>query len=305
MITLLGTGAMATLFAARLGRCAPVMMLGSWGEAIAAINQNGVRVESGGRIETALVTATDDPAQCAGARFTLVLVKAWQTGRAAAQLKTFLPADGAALTLQNGLGNFETLAAELGAERVALGVTTLGATLLGPGHVRESGAGPIHLVDHPRLEPLIALLRAANFEVSQSPREASNLHSLMWGKLVVNCAINSLTAILRVPNGELLNRPEALTMMNAAAREAAAVAAAKGILLPFADPAARTREVAQATAANRSSMFQDILRGAMTEVEAINGAVVREGQRLGVPTPVNETLYQLVKMLSNRRTDYS
>ena len=281
---------MATLFAARLGRHAPVTMLGSWVEAVYAINSGGVRADDGPGVR---VVATSEAAQCAGSRFALVLVKAWQTARAARQIKSFLPTDGVALTLQNGLGNFETLAAELGEERVALGVTTQGATLLGPGHAREGGHGVTHVAEHPRLTPLVDLLHSAHFEILQSP--ISNLQSLAWGKLIVNCAINPLTALLRVLNGELLNRPDALAVMDAAAREAAAVANAKGIVLPFPDPAARAREVAQATAANRSSMFQDILRGAMTEVDAINGAVAREAAKIGAPAPVNEMLWRLIR----------
>jgi 2-dehydropantoate 2-reductase len=153
------------------------------------------------------------------------------------------------------------------------------------------------VAEHPRLQPLIDLLRAADFEVHQSP--ISNLQSLTWGKLAINCAINPLTALLRVPNGELLNRPEALSLMDSAANEVAAVAGAKGIKLPFANVAQRAREVAYATASNRSSMFQDILRGAPTEVDAINGAVVREGHSLNVPTPTNEKLWRSVKTLEN------
>ncbi len=95
------------------------------------------------------------------------------------------------------------MAAELGEDRVALGITTQGATLPAPGHAREGGRGPIHVADHPRLTPLVDLLRAASLKFS-------SLQSLTWGKLVVNCAVNPLTAILRVPNGELLNRPDAL-----------------------------------------------------------------------------------------------
>jgi 2-dehydropantoate 2-reductase len=293
-ITIVGTGAMATLFAARLGGLAPVIMLGSWQEAVTAINTDGLTLNGrpGPR-----VSATTNPAHCAGSQFAIVLVKAWQTGRAATQIKTFLPDNGVALSLQNGLGNFETLVEQLGAERVALGTTTQGATLLGPGQVREGGRGVTHVAEHPQLQPLVDLLRAADFDIHQSPREASNLQSLIWGKLAINAAINPLTAILRVPNGELLNRPEALTLLDAAANEVAAVAQAKGIELPFANAGLRAREVAQATAQNRSSMFQDILRGAMTEVDAINGAVLREGIKVGVPAPMNDVFWRLVKSL--------
>ena len=122
--------------------------------------------------------------------------------------------------------------------------------------------------------------------------------SLLWGKLAVNCAINALTALLRVPNGELLARPDAAAVMDEAATECAAVARARGIPLPFADAAAQARSVAAHTASNRSSMFQDILRGAPTEIDAINGAVAQAGARLGVAVPVNTTLWRLVRALA-------
>ncbi len=282
---------MASLFAARLGPLAPVTMLGSWQEAVTAINRDGLHLGDGPGVK---VAATTDPADCAGSAFALVLVKAWQTARAAEQIKSFLPANGVALTLQNGLGNFETLVEALGEGRVALGTTTQGATLIGPGQVREGGEGITHVAEHPRLAPFIELLRAANFDIVQSP--ITNLQSLIWGKLAVNCAINPLTALLRVTNGELLNRPDALVMMDMAVREVEAVARAKHIDLPFSDAAQQARAVAQATANNRSSMFQDILRGARTEVDAISGAVVREGKAVNVPTPVNETLWRLVRL---------
>lgn len=291
-LTIVGSGAMATLFAARLGSLVPITMLGSWREAVTAMDNGGLTLN--GR-PGPKVSATTDPADCAGSRFAIVLVKAWQTVRVAPLIKTFLSADGVALTLQNGLGNFESLAEVLGEDRVALGTTTQGATLLGPGQVQEGGRGPTHVAEHPRLTPLIELLRSANFDIHQSP--ISNLQSLTWGKLAINAAINPLTALLRVPNGELLNRPDALEVMDATASEVAAVAKAKGIELPFADAGQRAREVAQATAQNRSSMFQDILRGAMTEVDAINGAVVREGQQVGIAVPINLVLWRLISAL--------
>jgi 2-dehydropantoate 2-reductase len=295
MIVIVGTGALATLFAARLARHTPLTLLGTWSEAITAINHHGLQVE--GESESIRVKATADSADCAGASLALVLVKAWQTERAALQISQFLAPNGLALSLQNGLGNFEALAAELGADRVALGTTTLAATLLGPGQVRDASSSQslTSLARHPQLNLFAQLLQTAGLRTDTV--EADQLQSLIWGKLVVNCAINPLTALLRVPNGELLQRPDALALMESAAHEAAAVAVAKKIQLPFSDPAARARQVAQATAANRSSMFQDILRGAMTEIEAINGAVVNAGAKAGVATPVNTTLYRLVKAL--------
>jgi len=221
----------------------------------------------------------------------LVLVKSWQTERAARQLAGCLRPDGLALTLQNGLGNLEHLQAVLGPERPALGVTAQGATLLGPGHVRIGGKGLTSVGEHPRAQPAVDLLQRAGFET----RLAGQVESLIWGKLVVNAGINALTALIRVPNGALLGSSELTDLMEAAAREAAAVAAAKGIALPYPDSAARVREVARATAANHSSMFQDVLRGAPTEIDAINGAVVREAQAVGLSAPVNEVLWKLVR----------
>jgi 2-dehydropantoate 2-reductase len=119
----------------------------------------------------------------------------------------------------------------------------------------------------------------------------------VWGKLVINAAINPLTALLRVPNGVLLERPAAREMMKALACESARVAAAENVELPFADPVAAAEEVARKTAGNRSSMLQDILRGAPTEIDAICGAVVQAAQRHKIDTPANWAAWKLVKSL--------
>jgi 2-dehydropantoate 2-reductase len=304
-LTILGTGALACLFGARLAPHADVTLLGTWAEGVQAIREDGIRLEAGrgygnhldgdapGRV--LMVRATTDPREAGPADVALILVKSWQTGRAATQAAQVLAPGGIALTLQNGLGNLEQIQAVVGEGRALLGVTTLGATLLGPGHVRAGGDGPVYLSDDPRLGGLGAVLRHASFDVRQSP--LSDLQSLLWGKLAVNCGINALTALLRVPNGELLECPEARLLMERAAQEAAAVAQARGIRLPYADAAAQAASVARATAANRSSMLQDVERGAPTEIEAINGAVAREGRRLGVAAPVNEALCRLVSGL--------
>jgi 2-dehydropantoate 2-reductase len=151
--------------------------------------------------------------------------------------------------------------------------------------------GPTYIAPHPRLETLVDLLETAGFEV----HAASDLLSLMWGKLVVNTGINALTALLEVRNGKLLEGTHARSLMNTAAMETARVAEAQGIKLPYDDPTQEVEAVARRTAENESSMLQDIRRGAPTEVDAINGAVVREGDRLGVPAPVNRTLWNLVR----------
>ena len=297
-VLIVGTGALACLFAGRLSAAgASVTMLGTWEAGLQALQRRGVRVEADegservSRERAYPVRATADPDTCAGARLALVLVKSWQTARAAAQLAQCLSPEGIALTLQNGLGNRDTLTEALGADRVALGVTTTGATLLGPGRVRPGGEGAVSVGAHPRLGPLVDILRRAGFTVEQ----VGQADDLLWSKLVINAAINPLTALLRVPNGELLRRPSARALMAQLAREAAAVARALGRQLTYPDPVAIAEEVARRTAVNHSSMLQDVQRGAPTEIDAICGAIVSVGEQQDVPTPVNRTLWRLVK----------
>jgi len=292
-ILIVGTGALATLFAARLSASGhPITMLGTWADGLNALNENGARlVDADGAEHAYPVDATSDSADCQGARFALVLVKSWQTERVTGQLADCLAEDGLALTLQNGMGNRELLAGTLGQPRVALGVTTTGATLLGPGLARAGGEGVISVEAHPRLRPLKDALRGAGFNV----QVVNDADALVWGKLVINAAINPLTALLRVPNGELLQRPAAHKMMGVLAREAAAVATAQGIHLPFKDAMQAAEDVARKTASNHSSMFQDIRRGAPTEIDAICGAITKTGEKLGVSTPVNRVCWHLTR----------
>lgn len=295
-ILIVGTGALATLFAARLkGAGNQVTMLGTWKEGIRALNRDGARlVDSHGNEKRFPVRATDDPRECVGAKHAIVLVKAWQTERVARQLRDCLAEDGLALTLQNGLGNRETLARDLGQGRVALGTTTTGATLLGPGLVKAGGEGIVSLERNQALGLLEEALKSAGFNV----QTVDNPESLIWGKLVVNAAINPLTALLKVKNGQLLERPFAREVMKTLARETANVANAENIVLPFDDPVAKAEEVAHKTAANTSSMLQDVLRGAPTEIDAICGAVVRAAERHGIGAPVNWTCWKLVRSLT-------
>jgi 2-dehydropantoate 2-reductase len=294
-LLIVGTGAMACLFAARLSAArVRVIMLGTWEEGLKALNNEGVRlVSADGSEECYQVQATQDPEDCIGVRYALVLVKSWQTPRAAKQLAECLAEDGLAMSLQNGLGNREQLAQTLGAKRVVLGVTTIGATLLGPGRVYQAGEGVISLGAHANLGILSNLFRAAGFVIENAP----DANALLWGKLVINAAINPLTAILGVPNGELLNRSTARALLQATAREVAAVAVAQGIRLPYPDPVVAAENIARRTAENHSSMLQDVQRGVPTEIDAICGAVVQAGEQTGVPTPINRTLMQLVKAL--------
>ena len=297
-ILIVGTGALATLFAARLAQAGTqISMLGTWEAGLEALRKEGARlVEADGVEQRFEVQATDNPRECRGIEHVLVLVKSWQTEYIASRLRECLAEVGLAVTLQNGLGNYETLSQALEPRRVALGSTTTGATLLGPGLVRAGGEGIISIERHPAVGPIEEALRAAKFNVNM----VDDAQTLIWGKLVINAAINPLTALLHVPNGKLLESPSAREMMSALATETAQVAAAEKIRLPFSDPIAAAEEVARKTYSNHSSMLQDVLRGAPTEIDAICGAVVRVAQRHDIEAPANWACWKLVKAMTEK-----
>ncbi|HWI63396.1 MAG TPA: 2-dehydropantoate 2-reductase [Symbiobacteriaceae bacterium] len=287
-VGILGAGALGSLFAYYLSSRTSSEV---WLLARSPVPET-VTVDGEGSAAVRVTAAPTEPVD-----LLLVMVKAYATADAIRWAAGAVGPETVALTLQNGLGNAEALAGFLGPDRVLAGTTAQGATLLAPGQVRHGGAGPTHLApwggDSSRAAEVASLLNQAGLPTALE----ADPRPLLWSKLAINCGINALTALLRVPNGELLNRPGACRLMEAAAAEAGAVAAASGVMLPE-DPVERVRQVARATAANRSSMLQDVERGRRTEVDAINGEVAARGRQLGVPTPVNETLLQLVNSLS-------
>lgn len=302
-VVIFGVGAMGTLFGSRLSPLAEVTLVGHWAEQIDTIRRDGLTVtRPDGRRSQHRLHITSNLAQVAPADVALILVKSYQTARAARQAARVLQPDGLAITLQNGLGNLERLAEAVGRERAALGITAQGATVPAPGRLDHAGEGPTYLARLPgreqQLEQVAALFNAAGIETSL----VNDADSLLWGKLAINAGINPLTALMRVPNGMLVEDESLRRLMAAAANEVARVAEAQGIQLPFADAAARTAEVARATAANRSSMLQDVSRAGPTEIDAISGAVVRFGRRLGVPTPVNEFLLRQMQARAQLKT---
>jgi 2-dehydropantoate 2-reductase len=295
---------MACLFAARLaGTGVDVTMLGSWPDGLSALRTYGVRLlDLSGNEQCYPVQVIDDANHREAFSEAIVLVKSWQTSRAAAQLVRCLDRSGIALTLQNGLGNYETLVGVLGTERAALGVTTVAARLIEPGYVEHTGEGKVTLGLHPRLANLHEALANCGFTVESN----ADPRSLLWGKLVINASINPLTAILGITNGGLLAQADIRELLREIATEAEFIAYHNGVRLPYPDPIDMVEQVAMNTAANRSSMLMDILNGRPTEIDAINGAIVHAGEEAGVPTPVNRVLWQLVRgldSLSGRNKD--
>jgi 2-dehydropantoate 2-reductase len=286
-LLIFGTGALACIFGARLARTGtPVTLVGTWHAALERIAADGVSVEDGSGTWSERVGVRHRGDELPRGEPVLVLVKSFQTASVA---HAAARPGGLILTLQNGLGNRETLNAAA-PERVALGVATMGVTLLAPGRVRDGGPGRVALGDDlPRLgDDLDAA--AARLGAAFPVERHADVERLVWRKLAVNCAINGPAALLGVANGGLLEAAERRTLLERTAREVAAVAEARGTPIDT-DPAALAVGVATQTATNRCSMLQDLDRGAPTEVEAIYGALVREAARLAVPVPENERLY--------------
>lgn len=231
---------------------------------------------------------------------TIFAVKAYQTETAVRVLPELMSQGGLALTLQNGLGNLEAIARIVGTRRLLAGVGLLGVTRRDEGRIIYAGRGMIYIGTPPgsqvsptEVAAVVNLFRGAGLECQ--PRE--DIEAALWEKLVINVGINPLTALLRVPNGALLKLPEAWEVAVAAAVEAQAVARASGFHLRG-DPAARLRQVCANTAANHSSMLQDILAGRPTEIEALNAQVAARGRTLGLDTPVNDLLTLLLRAAS-------
>ena len=298
-IAVIGAGAMGSLFGAYLAKAGEaVMVVDIWQEHVAAIRSQGLMLgEPAGdevvRLDAMLGTGGLEPVD-----LVILFVKSAATQAAATDAAALLRPGGRVLTLQNGLGNAEAIAEIVGAERVLAGTTAQGATLLGPGRVRHGGSGETHIG---RLSgeadafchEVAALLTNAGLPTVVEP----DVRSLIWGKLIINTGINALTALRRLRNGQLADLAETRQLLALAVEEAVKVARAAGVQLPYEKPLEKVLAVAVATGQNQSSMLQDVLRGSPTEIAVINGAIVREGERLGVATPVNRTLTLLVQAL--------
>lgn len=304
-IAVVGPGALGTLFAVRLSRAGvPVLLLDYRSERAAELAERGVRVFDAAGEHTVQLSVTADPHALAEVDAAIVLVKAYRTEEVAATLAEHLPHHAVALTLQNGLGNVETLALHMGIDRVFGGTTSQGALMTAPGAVRDTGGGPTTLGSpigqaDPRLDDLCQALLQAGFSVSIT-RE---LAAALWNKAILNAAINPVGALTRLRNGQLAEHAPSLKLMVAAAREAFQIAQRHGIALEPHDWQARLQSICQATAPNINSMLQDVLYARRTEIDAINGAIVRISEQHSLPAPINRTLYLLVKALEDGYPD--
>ena len=296
-VAFLGSGAMGCfLGAAFAGAGHSVTLVDCWPAHVAALTERGLTLETdAGTAAISGLSATREPSGVRGARHVFVCVKSTATEQAIAAATPWMEPDATLVTLQNGLGNVETLCRYWPSESIVAGVTASGATLLAPAHVRIASIGETVIGGlggniSPRAETLAAMLARAGLPV----RVTRSIQGAIWTKLLANVGINALAALTLLRNGAIFATPEGAGLAERAIREAALVAKAEGVVLDTDDPVAYGRQVAEKTARNRASMLQDILAGRTTEIASINGEIVRRGQKLGIPVPVNETLYALV-----------
>ncbi len=300
-IAIIGAGAMGCLFGAKLAEREEnqVFLIDIVKENTEAITRHGIKIEEEGSVSTyQKVNATTDGAQVGICDLVILFVKSTSTLEAIQKNRMLFDSNTCALTLQNGLGNVEFLSNELGPLSVLAGTTAHGATFLGAGIVRHAGKGKTIIGNVSgnqldRIETIAKVLNDAGIDTAIS----DNPNGVIWDKLLVNVGINALTAIGRIENGKLLEMKESCKLLEEAVSEGHAISKAKGIQLHYKDPINHTKEICMATATNKSSMLQDILNKRQTEIDMINGAIVREGQSLGIKTPVNHVLTNLIKMI--------
>jgi 2-dehydropantoate 2-reductase len=299
-IAIVGAGAMGSLFGALLAEGGhEVWLYDIWQDHVQAVKHNGLKVEREGKTRKVRLNATSDRTQIGESELVLIFVKSTQTQSAAESAALLAGRSGWVLTLQNGMGNVETIAEHIPPGRILAGTTAHGATMLKPGYIRHAGAGPTTVGMWAGDEKGFHIGRKIADQFTQAGIESAAVESIrpvIWDKLLVNIGINAITALTGIKNGQILDLEVTRELSRVAVEEAATVARARGIEIRK-DPAAHVFEVAAATAANRSSMGQDVDQRRPTEIKAINGFVVREASRIGLSAPVNQTLSALVETM--------
>jgi 2-dehydropantoate 2-reductase len=295
---IIGAGAMGSLFGGHLTLSGEeVWLVDVWKEHIDAIRSKGLAIEEKGETRNISVNAATDARSIGKADLVLYFVKTYHTEKAVKDSLVLEKEDTLFLTLQNGLGNEEIICKQVDRKKVILGVTGQGATLLGPGSIRHAGWGKTSVGEldgkiTDRLNRVAQMFRKVEIETDVSFR----IHDLVWEKLLVNVGINALAALLEFKNGQLLDHPETLRLMEALVNEAIEIAKKKGIRIEG-NPMDRVKAVVEATRENRCSMGQDLDYKRKTEIDAINGAVVKEAKRLGISVPYNLMITDLIKVI--------
>lgn len=295
-ICVIGAGALGASYGGRLALAGvEVTLVDPWAAHVAAINADGLDLDGVPGRQTVRVPAVTDPSQLPPCDLAIITVDTNHTAAAAETAKQVLAAGGVALTLQNGIGNVEALEACLGAGRVIGGSSMCSALMRGPGRVTQTHQGSTAIGEldggaTDRIEAIKALLEDAGFDTVI----AADVMAVIWQKYLLNLAINPICAATGLRLGELARLPAVDAFQDRILDEALAVVAAKGIVLPDPDIRASVKHHCW-TKYSKPSMLQHIEQGRITEIDALNGALIREARALGIPTPYNEALTALVK----------
>lgn len=292
----IGAGNMGCVYGANLARIGEdVTMIDVWDEHVLAMRKHGLHMEGLHGAFVAKVDATTDPSAAKKADVAIITVNAYNTREAAEAAMALLKPDGCALTLQNGLGNVEILTEVLGEDRVLAGLTFHSGDLKAPGQVTHTNKGPTYLgeLDKSESERLMAIYDCMK-KAEVEPVLEDDIMATIWGKFVHNCGLNAICAITDLRPGNICEVPALDEFQTLIIEEVLALVKAKGIEIPEKNPVKAIKEYS-AIKFHRVSMKQHLDRGRRTEIDALNGYVVRESEKLGLKAPYNDALTKLMK----------
>lgn len=295
-IAVMGAGAVGCYYGAMLALAGHQVVLVGRAAFVDAVTENGLILEKDGQRRVAQVEASRDPSAIAGAGMVMVCVKSGDTEQVGREIAPYLDPGCRVLSLQNGVSNAETLGGMLGRSVLPV-VVYVASRMNGPGVVRHEGRGDLGLSGQ-GAEDIAGLLNAAGIETTVT----EDVMAALWAKLVINCAINPLSAITGLPYGKMAAQDGVPKLMEDIARETLAVARAEGILVP--ESVFETiRSIPATMAGQQSSTAQDLMRGKPTEIDYLNGEVVRRAAKHGIDVPINRTLTLLVKSAERAAVD--
>ena len=289
---------MGSLFGALLSQSGQeIILIDIRQDHVDAINSLGIGVESGGKTRRLAIKASTRIEDGQDSDLVIIFVKSFQTQEAAAAALQCLNKTGSVLTLQNGMGNADIISTIIPPDRVVVGTTSHGATLIGPGLIHHAGTGstiigPWSETNSSNLETIKDMFCKAGIKTQLE----HNIHLIIWKKLIINVGINAITALTGIKNGQIVDAPPTASLVHRAVQEACDVALAYGIKLPD-DIVDHVFTAAKETGPNRSSMGQDVDNKRRTEIDAINGTVVRLAKNKNIAVPVNQTLTSLIEIL--------